>query len=583
MGMIRKLKKVLNKKQKRFVGVLIVLIIIEGLLETLGVSMILPIMTVVTDSKSFETNKLIVALSNFLGIRSQRTFVVTLLFGMAGIFVVKNLYMLWVNYVKNKFITDSQYETSGNLLNIYLHKDYPFFLNESTSNILRTVYSDTGSVFSLLLNAIGILTELAVCLFLGVTIFLVDWKMTLVIVGVLAFAMMITNLALHRLLNGVGTNSRKYQALMYKSILQSMENIKDVKVFAKENSFLREYIGNGKIYYQYMLKNAVFGGIPKLVVETACIAGVMTFLGVMVLNGTDLANMMPQLSAFCIAAVRLMPCASRVSNHLASIAYYRPALDYVYENMNLAELKQVSLKEMEKQIIAVEAENPIQFREHIQMRNMVFAYPGTQKRILNHVNLTVNRGRSVGIVGPSGAGKTTLVDILLGLLPLEEGDIRCDGMDVKDNMRSWLGNIGYIPQTIGLMDDTIRANIAFGYPKDQVEEARVWEVLEEAQLREFVEGLPEGLDTVIGERGVRISGGQRQRIGIARALFHNPELLILDEATSALDNDTEAAIMEAINHFHGKKTMLIIAHRLQTIEACDEVYRVEDGNVTRER
>ena len=192
-------------------------------------------------------------------------------------------------------------------------------------------------------------------------------------------------------------------------------------------------------------------------------------------------------------------------------------------------------------------------------------------------------GKSVGIVGKSGAGKTTLVDIMLGLLDAQSGKILCDGVDVLTNYGGWLRNIGYIPQSINLIDDTIRANVAFGIPREKVDDKRVWEVLEEAQLTSFVEEQPEGLDTEIGERGIRMSGGQRQRLGIARALYHDPELLILDEATSALDNDTEAAIMEAINHFHGRKTMLIIAHRLKTIENCDMIFAVADGKIVQEK
>ena len=223
----------------------------------------------------------------------------------------------------------------------------------------------------------------------------------------------------------------------------------------------------------------------------------------------------------------------------------------------------------------------IHLRDKIELQHIFFKYPNSEKYIFQDANMTIHRGESVGIVGTTGAGKSTIVDILIGLLTEESGKVLCDEQNVRDNVPSWLANLGYIPQTINLMDDTIRANVAFGYEEGSFTDEQVWKVLEEAQLGAFVRELPEGLDTKIGERGVRLSGGQRQRIGIARALFHDPELLILDEATSALDNDTEAAIMDAINHFHGKKTMLIIAHRLKTIENCDVVYRVEDGKVIR--
>ena len=222
-------------------------------------------------------------------------------------------------------------------------------------------------------------------------------------------------------------------------------------------------------------------------------------------------------------------------------------------------------------------------KEKIELKDIVYKYPNTEVLIFDHADMEIPIGKSVGIVGTSGAGKTTVVDILLGLLQLQSGEILADGVEVRDHYQSWLKNIGYIPQTIFMIDSTIRKNVAFGYADEDIDDEKVWRALKEAQLDEFVRGLPEGLDTGIGERGIRLSGGQRQRIGIARALFEDPEVLVLDEATSALDNETEAAIMDSINRLHGRKTLIIIAHRLQTIEKCDMVYRVENGKVDRER
>lgn len=288
--------------------------------------------------------------------------------------------------------------------------------------------------------------------------------------------------------------------------------------------------------------------------------------------------MLPQLTAFALAAMRLMPSASRMSTYLANIAYYKPTLDYVYANVEMPEEMQ-KYQEDERQNEGervTAAEQKMEMKVGIRMENITYHYPNSEVYIFEKAQMDIPVGKSVGIIGSSGAGKSTIVDILLGLLKMESGKITCDGVDVFEDYRAWLHNVGYIPQFIGLVDDTIAANVAFGLNEEDIDESRVWEVLAEAQLKDFVESLTEGLDTKIGERGVRLSGGQRQRIGIARALYHNPEFLILDEATSALDNDTEAAIMDAINRFHGKKTMLIIAHRLKTIEKCDLIYRVEN-------
>ena len=291
-----------------------------------------------------------------------------------------------------------------------------------------------------------------------------------------------------------------------------------------------------------------------------------------------MVDMMPVISAFALAAMRLMPCANRINNQLTSMAYFEPFFFGVSDNLQ----DEISDANVDMSF-AKDTDKKLEIKEKIEIKDITYSYPNTDVLIFDKANMEIPIGSSVGIVGSSGAGKTTIVDVLLGLLEVKGGNIYADGVDVKDEYRAWLKNIGYIPQMIFMLDETIRKNVAFGIPDEKISEKRIWEVLEEAQLDTFVRGLPEGLDTSIGERGIRLSGGQRQRIGIARALYNDPEVLILDEATSALDNDTEAAIMESIDHFHGRKTLIIIAHRLQTIEKCDMIYRVEAGKASRER
>lgn len=287
---------------------------------------------------------------------------------------------------------------------------------------------------------------------------------------------------------------------------------------------------------------------------------------------------MSMFATLAAAAFVLLPCVNRINNQINSIAYFEPFFMGVSDNLQ----DEINGENVDLSF-ATDEEEKLPVKKCIEMKDITYAYPGTEKLIFDHADLTIPVGASVGVVGTSGAGKSTVVDILLGLLNVKTGTIYADGVDVKDNYRKWLKNIGYIPQMIFMLDDTIRKNVAFGVPEDKIDENRLWKVLKEAQLDEFIRTLPEGLNTGIGERGIRLSGGQRQRIGIARALYNNPEVLILDEATSALDNDTEAAIMESINRLHGKKTLIIIAHRLQTIEKCDIVYRVENGKATIER
>ena len=576
MEILKKLNKVLSKQQKRRVAVLSVMIVVGALLETLGVSMILPIVTAIVQPNAFEENEIIVQISSILGISGINQFMIVMIVAMISVFVIKNMYMCFLYYVQNSFITNSQYRISRDLLQIYLNKPYQFFLNVNTSDILRTVYSDTTGVFSLLLMCMQLITEVVVGFFLCVALMLVDAKMTMLIAAILGGTTLSINKFLKPRLQKIGSESREKQSLMYGNIIQVVTGMKDVKIFAKESFFLEGYKKHGKRFYNLSRDMEVLSSVPRLMIEAISIASVLGYLAVMILTGHDVTDMLPQLSAFAVAASRLMPCANRASNYLARIAYYKPNLDFVYENVDMPQRSG-----SDSDIVIRREEKELTFRDKVEVKELSFKYPNTGNYIVENANMEIPIGKSIGIVGPSGAGKTTVVDIVLGLLKPQKGEVLCDGQDVFANYTGWLHNIGYIPQTINLINDSIRANVAFGIEEEEISEKRVWEVLDEAQMKEFVQGLPEGLDTNIGERGVRLSGGQRQRIGIARALYHNPELLILDEATSALDNDTEAAIMEAIDNFHGKKTMLIIAHRLKTIENCDMIYKVDKGTIVR--
>ncbi len=572
----KKFNKVLNKKQKSRVVVLIFMILIGAVLETLGVSMIYPLIETVMMPEVFEQNAMIVWICNVLGYTSAEQFVTFMLLTLIFIFIFKNLYLLLLYYVQHSFITNSQYRISRDLLKVYLNRPYEFYLNASTGDIMRTVYSDSTGIFNLLLQCMQFVTEFMVAIFLGTYLLIIDPVMTIVMGILLVGITLLSSAFLKPRISRIGEESRQQQSKMYKTIMQSINSVKDVKVYAKEDAFLGIYRKYGKRYYNLARDHEVLSSVPRLAIEAFSLSGVLAYMAVMMKLGQNVQTMVPQLSAFAVAAVRLLPSASRINTYLANIAYYRPTLDYVYANVELPK----NVDERAAEAKAVTETDKLRFHDCIKVEQLYYKYPNTDKYIFENARMQVPYGKSVGIMGPSGAGKTTVVDIMLGLLRVESGTITCDGVNVLEHYGQWLANIGYISQTINMVDDTIRANIAFGVDVDDIDDARVWQVLEEAQLADFVRNLPNGINTVIGERGVRISGGQRQRVGIARALYHDPEILILDEATSALDNDTEAAIMEAIENFHGRKTMLIIAHRLKTIENCDIIYKVENGKIT---
>ena len=338
---------------------------------------------------------------------------------------------------------------------------------------------------------------------------------------------------------------------------------------------MRNYYETGKVGANVGRTYAVMNNIPRLLIETVFIVGVLTFIIIYMKGGGNVASMVSTLAAFGVAAMRVLPSVNRINTYITEISYNQPSLDFVYQNLR----EGMKTDAMLAQRRAYSQKEKLELKDKIELNHISFHYPDSDKNIFTDAHMEVPKGKSVGIMGTSGAGKSTIVDILLGLLHAQEGEITCDGVDIFTNYESWLAQIGYIPQSIYLIDESIRDNIAFGIDADKIDEKRIWEVLEEAQLKEFVEELPNGLDTTIGDRGVRLSGGQRQRIGIARALYHDPEILVFDEATSALDNDTEAAVMDAVNSFRGKKTMIIIAHRLNTIEKCDIIYKVEEGKL----
>ena len=303
--------------------------------------------------------------------------------------------------------------------------------------------------------------------------------------------------------------------------------------------------------------------------ETVCIGGMMSVVILKILRGVNLSYFIPTLSVFVVAAFRMLPSFGRITSFMNMMIFNKPAVEAVYNDVRI-------MNELDE-LKTVENDNELIFNNKIDISCVAYSYPNTTAEVLKRVDISIKKNESIGFIGPSGQGKTTLADIILGILTPSKGTIEVDGKDITENMTSWHHMLGYIPQTIFLCDDTIRKNVAYGINEEDIDDERVIRALEEAQIKDFVLRLEEGINTEIGERGVRLSGGQRQRIGIARALYNNPEVLILDEATSALDNDTEVAVMDAINRLQGNKTLIIIAHRLSTIENCDKIYRINDG------
>lgn len=581
---LKKLMVLMDRRQKRIMAVLVIMMLIGAVLETAGVGLVIPVMQMVLDEHAVENSRYLQIVCDILHIARDdgRTLIVVTMLALIMVFVVKNVFLFFQQKAQLKFVYTNQFATSRRMMINFMQRPYEYYLNADTSVIQRSITSDVNNMYGLILSLLQLFSEVVVFVCLVMVSFVTDVWMTVTVTVVLVAALVVIKCVLKPVMKKAGEENQDYYSGLYKWIDQSVMGIKEIKIANRENYFISEYAKCGAGYVNAVQRYNLYNATPRLLIETLAIAGMIFYMMFQLLQGTAVEDIMPQVVALGVAAMRLIPCANRINNHLTSIAYFEPFFMGVSDNLK-EEIRDESIDYNEEVYQKKVEVDKLKIEQKIELKNIVFKYPNTEVLIFDHADMEIPVGQSVGIVGTSGAGKTTVVDILLGLLQVQEGQILADGVEVREHYRSWLKNIGYIPQSIFMIDSTIRKNVAFGCAEEDIDDEKVWRALKEAQLDEFVKGLPEGLDTSIGERGIRISGGQRQRIGIARALFEDPEVLVLDEATSALDNETEAAIMDSINRLHGRKTLIIIAHRLQTIEKCDMVYRIEKGKAFRER
>ncbi len=578
-NLLQKINQIFDKKQKRQLVLLGFMIFIGGFLETLGVSTMIPVVTVLlTPEKVQEYIDKYEVLGNIctaFHITGVNQVAVSLLLFLMAVYVIKNLYLLFLVYRQNTFITQNRNNMISRVMAEFLNRPYEQYLGADIPTVFRITDSDIPQTFALMLAVLSLASEVVVSCLIFLVLLIQNVKMTLFVMFVFGILTLVIVKVLKPRLNRIGAKNQAIQSRIAKWRIQATYGLKDVKVLNREEFFVRNYYETGKVGANVARNYAVLNNTPRLLIETIFIVSMLGYITIYINGGGDVSQMMTTIATFGVAAIRVLPSVNRINTYITEIAYATPSLNFVYENLQQGMKTDAMLAERK----ANSQKEKLKLDDKIELNHISFHYPDSDKNIFTDAHMVVPRGKSVGIMGSSGAGKSTIVDILLGLLHAQEGQITCDGVDIFKNYESWLAQIGYIPQSIYLIDESIRENIAFGIDADKIDEKRIWEVLEEAQLKEFIEELPEGLDTTIGDRGIRLSGGQRQRIGIARALYHNPEILVFDEATSALDNETEAAVMEAVNSFHGKKTMVIIAHRLNTIEKCDIIYKVENEKI----
>lgn len=578
--MFGQLNEILNKRERRMAVVIAVMSVFSALLETLGVGVILPfILAMLQPEKLFEYDKLRIVLDVF-NITTSTGVVIFTGIGVAVIYIVKNVCILLFNRYKLYYRNNLERDLSIKMLKAYMSRPYSFFLKVNSSEIMRGITGDNAAVATVVDSYCTLFNEGLTCLMLGVMLVVLNPIMALGILVLAGVIVIVMVLSLRRKISECAITSREAFADRYKYSYESVAGIKEIDVMKRQNVFLKRFAKAADVAAEKNTKYLWIGMLPSRLTETVFVLGLLIIVLISYLLSDNTSVIAAQLSALGIAAIRVLPSISSLSNSMNTLVFQRPALESAYENLVKGDLKNTDIRTLMQDDVMghnIFPEKDNRFCDSIIVDGITWRYSDNLPYVLYELSLEIKKGEAVGIIGESGAGKTTLADIILGLFRPDKGNILVDGRSIYDEDTNWHRMIGYVPQSVFLIDDTIRNNILFGIDEKDVDEERIRRVLRQSQLEQFVASQTEGLDTILGERGVRMSGGQRQRISIARALYYDPDILVLDEATSALDNDTEAAVIDAINALQGEKTLIIIAHRLTTIEKCDKVYEIRNG------
>ena len=582
MKLMRELRYIFPRRQRLLFLCLFFMQLVQTAMDFLSVSLILPFVNILVTPDRLDGQWWYELLRRLTHSGSHESIMLLLTFALMAVYVLKNLYKLLMIQLSVKFVSYNEVRMCAKMIRCYMNKPYTFHLQRNTSEIVRNITQDVGGAFSVISTIFNLISKIYQPdngTLTVVYLFAVDTTMTLAISAALLLCSAIYFLVVRKKIRATGTEARKLNAKKYKAIHQAMGGIKEVKVMGREEFFADVYQDAGAKAVVLNKRYKIIASLPGILIESLCICSVLGVVAFRIANHQALADIVPSLSAFAVAAMRLMPRANSINGDINTITYNLPSLEALYADLTDSEREQrerqaeIERKKRERRAVADEC------AQDILVRHVSYTYPNRDEPVLRDVSLQIRHGTSVGIIGVTGAGKTTLVDLILGLLRPDSGAVCYGALDIYEDYTQWQKHIGYIPQNIYLVDDTIRSNVALGLDPSEIDDRQVWRALEDAQLADFVRSLADGLDTVVGERGIRISGGQRQRIGIARALYRDPEILFFDEATSSLDNETEAAVMQAINRIGSSKTMIIVAHRLTTIAGCDRIFKVENGQV----
>lgn len=570
---IRKLNYMLTKGQKRTSVVIMLMIAVGSFVDMLGVSAILPFIEAILTPDEIAKKWYVKPIIQVFHPSSMEKLTIIIGIGIIFIYIFKNAYLYVSVMIQTVYRSKIQKKLSTRMLRAYLKRPYEYYTNTNTAEMLRGMGADVIGVYNLLDNLFRFCGEFLTAVLIAVYIVKTDVFMASCIIIIAGCCFMVITLGLKKKTKQLGEQKRETEMIRNNWALQSIMGFKEIKVTQSAEHFIEGYDDAYEKQRIAEVRNEYIINLPEKLIEAVCVSVLLGIICIKIAMGTDMVSFVPKLAVFAVAAFRLLPSISRMTRYMNGVIYNNAFLQNAYNNL-------VEIQEFENDDeVEITDGGNLQFNKELEISHIFWNYTGTEKEILSDLSFTIKKGEAIGLIGASGAGKTTLADIILGLLKPRKGNVYADGMDVYSCPKQWSKIIGYVPQSVFLANDTLRNNVAFGYDEKEIDDEKIWKVLKEAQLDDFVAGLPQKLDTQVGERGIKFSGGQRQRIAIARALYNNPSIVVLDEATSALDNETERAVMEAIEALQGYKTLIIVAHRLTTIKQCDKVYEVVDGKI----